>query len=136
MSTLKNNKFSILPVTYDETFLSWVTRCSLSPKIYRVTRSDINKWHDKESWECLHDIESIGMDFDYINSIGGEIANKLEVDIKILECLFSPNTELLLSGSYRLAYCHKCISSDVSSKRYPSWKKKLVLLYFRLLFRA
>ncbi|HHM4860540.1 TPA: hypothetical protein ACRNCN_002790 [Pseudomonas aeruginosa] len=117
-------KFSgLLRPIYDETFPSWVTRCALNPRIFPVSENDIHYWSACDFRKNFISSDILGMEFDFCDSQGIEVASKLGLSLPLVREVFKPSSALILSREYRSAYCHLCIQSDVKSKRYPSWRK-------------
>lgn len=117
-------KFSnLLHPIYDETFPSWLTRCALNPKISGITERDIADWYSLDFQKRIFLSNALGMEFDFNESRGLELASELQLDIYVTRKLFKPLPTPLLTPQHRVAYCHLCIRSDVSQKRYPSWRK-------------
>lgn len=114
---------NLIRPTYDETFSSWVTRCAINPKISKISERTVCDWNSLDISKHLWGRDALGLEFDFHQSAGLIIANRLGLDEKFLTRVFSPHSQLLLSRNYRTAYCHRCIEADVAAKRYPSWRK-------------
>lgn len=108
---------------FDETYLSWLIRCSLDPWVDVITESDIDSWdsHDAPLRAMMPD--HIGMDFDLNGNYAKRLTERLSLDVRTHLRSFRSTSELLLASEYRTAYCHLCITEDVSSGRYPAWRK-------------
>lgn len=113
---------SLLRPVHDETFPSWMLRCALNKKILCFSDSAIRDWAAHDRHKRFH-ADGLGMEFDFSDSWGLVIAKDFKVSPLMIQRYFKPSSSLLLMPDYRTAYCHMCIQSDVSLKRYPSWRK-------------
>lgn len=109
----------------DETYSSWVTRCALNPRIRSISEQNIFFLgsFDYEVKGGIIKLHPLGAEFDFSKSGEMQLANKMKLDVRVLENYFKPSSAILLSQEYRFAYCHLCIQTDVAFKRYPSWRK-------------
>jgi len=114
---------NLLRPVHDETFCSWVTRCALNHRVEIITESDLIDWDSCTSRKQLFCPDNLGMEFDFSDSQGGRIASLMRLNIVSTHNIFRPASDLLLAINYRTAFCHRCIESDVTLKRYPSWRK-------------
>lgn len=113
-----------LPIPiYDETFSSWAIRCSLGPHAYLIADHDILLWEQSIAYRLASNAESLGMEFDFEAQHAKNFVANTGFSEQHIKRLFSASDGLVLSPGYRLAFCHKCVLSDVAQKRFPSWRK-------------
>lgn len=108
---------------YDETYHSWLFRCAIQPSVCLISEREIYTWVAEDFRNSIHQYSSLGVEFDFNESPGTEIASRLGFNKKYLITFFGHRSNFLLSPSYRVAYCHLCIASDVRGKKFPAWRK-------------
>ncbi|WP_455231315.1 hypothetical protein [Geopseudomonas aromaticivorans] len=62
-------------------------------------------------------------DFDFKSPYFSSASILINVDLAKLESAFSPKSNWLLPWHQRKYYCPECLTDDVRSGRYPSWRK-------------
>lgn len=102
-------------VVPDETFTSWLFRCSLNKGCGAMSQKMGETY-------CSLDTE-MDYDFDFSNNDFFELCHHLQIAPSLISVYFKPATALLLNTRFRLSYCPLCLREDISSYGLPVWRK-------------
>lgn len=100
----------------DETFMSWVFRCSLNPLCCPLSERKGERYYQR----CGITGDA---DFDFRSISFIELESSLHWSVGIELSHFNPSSSLLLSPQQRFAFCLQCLRSDVAIHGHPVWRK-------------
>lgn len=116
------SKFTGFPTPiFDETFSSWLFRCSLGASSIGYDR---HRLQVQPSWWLsgtkLH-IED--PDFDFTSEFAQHVAEALDLDLAFLKAFFSSGHDDIVDWTARQFFCPECLRSDIAQWRLPGWRK-------------
>lgn len=109
----------LIKPTYDETFTSWVYRCSIaSPELHAQLKQNCAFGFSGNS-----NVLIVDPDFDRSSVIFVFVCQTLQLNPYEAWLYFKPSVEEVTPWPNRLHFCRRCLESDLEQGRLPSWRK-------------
>lgn len=111
----------LLTPVYDESFSSWLYRCSMHPRL----RSQLRELDFKQTnWKTVGSrLEVDDLDFDFQSEFSTSAMKRLGLNYTTVEKIFSPGRCPVVNWDCCRLYCPDCLRSDIAQGRLPSWRK-------------
>jgi len=112
----------ILPPIENETFSSWVYRCSVaSPEIsLRLRSPSVKSWSGRFIDEWIYEDPDFDVDSEFLRFA----AEDLSLSSDLIEEMVRRENRTVLTWPARRIYCRECLRGDVSRGHLPAWRKE------------
>lgn len=106
----------------DETFSSWVYRCSIGRCSETFALEQLQKqpeWIWNGRFTVVQD-----PDFDFNTKLVINACDLLRIDITRVIRVFSPSDVRIVPWERRIVFCNECFRDDIRAGRLPAWRKR------------
>ena len=101
----------------DETYSSWLWRCSEHNMSSLELRRLLRNYYDKK-------LRKGDPDFELAGELVRGVTQRLKLPSESFKFFFESRTHHVLDPTSRFAHCPYCIRDDISDMRLPAWRKK------------